>query len=180
MYASGYNKMFWAMIFIIFNFNLGTINLLPDFIGYLLIYFALKELIPQYELYEKGRVPAIVLTLLTITDIVNFNYNNNSIFLSMRSSIIIALNLYLIYIICKSIESLAEERRLEELKAKVEKRWKVYLITSIILIFYNPFIITMSGIYLFAAAGFIVILITIVISISIALLFKQCATVLKD
>ena len=47
---SGYNKIFWGFIFLIFHINLGSIKLLPDFISYMVIYFGIKELIDQYKL----------------------------------------------------------------------------------------------------------------------------------
>ena len=47
---SGYNKIFWGFIFLIFHINLGSIKLLPDFISYMVIYFGIKELLDQYKL----------------------------------------------------------------------------------------------------------------------------------
>ena len=48
--TTGYNKIFWGFIFLIFHINLGSIKLLPDFISYIIIYFGIKELLEEYKL----------------------------------------------------------------------------------------------------------------------------------
>jgi len=71
MYAKGYKRLFWGILIISFNINLGFINKLPDFLGYIFIYSALGILSSQHKLYEKGKLPAIILIFLTLKDIWN-------------------------------------------------------------------------------------------------------------
>jgi hypothetical protein len=52
---SGYNKLFIGTIFVIININVGWVDILPDFIGYIIILYGLsilfkKTLIKDFEI----------------------------------------------------------------------------------------------------------------------------------
>lgn len=147
MYESGYNKIFIGMLFIIFDINLGLINILPDFIGYMFIYSGLSILTPQNRFFEKGQKPALLLVLLTIKNIIHYP-NNNILSAEIHDvrlipmiieAAVAVINLYLIYIISKGIYELCKERGLEEYGNSIEYRWKFYFIVSLITMFYVPF-----------------------------------------
>lgn len=185
MYTSGYNKLFWGMMFIIFNINLGPINILPDFIGYLLIYSGLSSLASQHPIYEKGKVPAIILTVLTLKDIVNFqtvnllnNYSQVNFFSMALGLVTAIINLYLIYIICIGIYLLADERGFEELKESARLRFKVYLVITIIMQFYMSFLVNLSN--SMKAFIFIFIIINIITVLIVAALFRKAGTRLGE
>lgn len=44
-----YRKIFWGFIITIFNINLGPINILPDFLGYLFIGAGLGNILDEFE-----------------------------------------------------------------------------------------------------------------------------------
>ncbi|MGG7057272.1 hypothetical protein ACQPUY_11540 [Clostridium nigeriense] len=46
---NGYKKVFWGMIFTTFHFNLGPIEILPDFIALLIICSGGKEILANYN-----------------------------------------------------------------------------------------------------------------------------------
>lgn len=48
------NKFFWGLVLIFFNINIGFIDILPDFIGYILIASAFAELQKYVVIAEKG------------------------------------------------------------------------------------------------------------------------------
>lgn len=147
MYASCFKKMFWAMIFIIFNINLGKINILPNFIRYMLIYSALNILESQHEIYRKGKIPAVVLSALTLRDIfgsssINILSGQNhtvDIWLMLLGAVIAVLDIYLIYIICRGIYLVADCRELLALKQSAETRLNYYILISGVMTFYTPF-----------------------------------------
>ncbi len=181
MYAKGYKRLFWAMVIISFNINIGFINILPDFIGYSLIYSGLGILSSQYKLYEKGKIPAMLLILLTLKDIWNDPrsniltggiYNVGLITLII-GSIIIIIKIYLIYILCTGVYVLCIERGLNELVESVMFSMKFYLIISLIYLAFEPF-----SINLYSEARIIFIIIVGILQmfagISVALVFKKC------
>ena len=48
---TGYRKIFWGMFFSTFHINLGPIEILPNFIGLLIICSGIKEILKDYK-YE--------------------------------------------------------------------------------------------------------------------------------
>jgi hypothetical protein len=185
MYASGYNKLFWGMMFIIFHINLGPISVLPSFIGYMVIYSGLNILSSQHKVYEKGKIPSIVLIVLTFKDVWH-NENNNIITgqftnLGLTTLIITTMgtliNLYLIYIICKGIYELCKQRGLNEFMDSTIATWKFYLVVVLIALFYIPFSINLPLDY--NIFMIIVAVVQMIASISIAVLFRKCKLVLE-
>lgn len=184
MYTSDYNKLFWGMIFIIFNINLGSVNILPDFVGYILIYIGLSSLSSQHPIYNKGKLPSIILAVLTIKTIVN---QQNTNFLGLPQGDILStaiglistmINLYLIYIICSGIYLLADNRGLEGFKDSASGRYKAYLVNTIIFQFLLSFSMNMSSD--FGVVVIIFVLINIIALISIAALFRRARVELGD
>lgn len=155
MYEPAYNKLFWGMMFIVFNINLGPINIMPNFIGYMLILSGLNILANQQSQFEKGKTPAFILILLSIMDIVNIegadilnvglSINNlAAIFITAIGVVENLICIYLIYILCKGIYLLSEERGIVELKESARVRFNYYLITAVILLFFTPFTLNLS------------------------------------
>lgn len=151
MYVSGYNRIFWGMIVLIFHINLGPIKILPSFVGYLLIYSGLNILSSQQEIYEKGKIPAIILTILTLKDVWNNqdnsiaigNFHSLGIVTMLIGAVEAVVDLYLIYIICKGICKLCKERQLDSLMTNTTDTWKFYFIVSLIFLIDVPFSINL-------------------------------------
>lgn len=179
MYASSYNKLFWAMVFITFDMNIGPVNILPNFIGYILIYSALNELQTQHKIYEKGKIPSVILIVLTIKDIINVSNDNllsgefmpPNFWLMALSSVVSIINVYLMYIICKGIYLLCLERGLEELKDNTKNRWIAFLVVSIVFIFYMPFSLNLN--IEFKVIMIIFAFINVIVELSIAFIFRR-------
>ena len=79
---SGYNKIFWGFIFLIFHINLGSIKLLPDFISYMVIYFGIKELIDQYKLEslkQSANCASILIFIAFIKLLITFSISSEMI-----------------------------------------------------------------------------------------------------
>lgn len=152
MYAKGYKLLFWGMIFLTFNINVGFINILPDFLGYILIYSGLNILSSQHKLFIKGKIPALILILLTIKDVLydpssnilaGNNYNTELITIIILT-IVTIIKLYLIYILCRGIYELCKEYGLDELMDRTALSWKIYLIAALIYLAYAPFSINLN------------------------------------
>ena len=56
MMEAGYKKIFWGFLITIFNINLGTINILPDFVGYYIMGSGTYKI---YEQYENGNFKTV-------------------------------------------------------------------------------------------------------------------------
>ena len=185
MYAKGYKRLFWAMVIISFNINIGFINILPDFIGYIFIYSSLCILSSQHKLYEKGKIPTVILILLTLKDIWNDPSSNIlageiynvGILTLIIGSIVIIIKIYLIWILCTGVYELCKERGLNELLESSRSSMKFYLVISLIYLFYASFSI---NIYSDVRTIILIIVgsIQMFAGISVALVFKKCKGVL--
>lgn len=186
MFESGYNRLFWGMMFIIFDINLGAINILPNFIGYLFILSGLSILTSQHKNFEKGKIPGILLTLLTLTDIyhnpenniLTGEFHNLSLFTLVMGSVVTVLNLYLIYLICKTIYELCEERDLSYIKDKTKHYWKLYFGVSVIFLLYTPFSINIPIRYNIFII--IVSILQLISALCIAFMFRRWKVELRE
>lgn len=186
MYEAGYNKLFLGMIFIIFDIRFGEINILPDFIGYFLIYAGVISLQQQHEFYKKAKVPLIILLSMSLIKVIGYfipsyivnSKENINIFSLLLGSFTSLVTVYLIYILCRGIYLLAVSRGEEELKTNAEHRFKYYSITLIALVLYLPFSINLSQDM--SIIGEAIILINIIFTLPIAGLFRKAMNVLGD
>ncbi len=49
------NKIFWGLLFLLININIGGVSITPSFVGYILIYFGMKQMeVP--ETFKKARL----------------------------------------------------------------------------------------------------------------------------
>ena len=185
MYVKGYKRLFWGMIFISFNINLGFINVMPAFLGYILIYSGLCALSSQHKLYQKGKIPAMLLIALTLEDIWHDPSNtiltgeiyNVGILPLIISCAVLIINIYLMYIICMGICELCKERGLNELMDSTIFSIKFYLIISLLYLAYLPFSINLYSEFKIIFV-IIVGVVRIIAAISVAIVFKKCKDVL--
>ena len=187
MYEKGYNRLFWGILITIFHINIGYISIIPDFVGYMLIYSGLNVLSTQHEIYKNGKIPSILLVLLTLKDIIydlnsNILVNKNytfSLIAIIISSIVIIIKLYVMYVICSGIYELSKARELDELIRRTSSGWKEYLFISAVYLVYAAFSINLP------ATPRTILLVTIVIlqafiTISMTLVFRKCKNTLKE
>lgn len=82
MMEAGYKKIFWGFLITIFNINLGTINILPDFVGYYIMGSGTYKI---YEQYENGNfktaniIANILMSYSLVYGIVEYAIKNNII-----------------------------------------------------------------------------------------------------
>jgi len=180
MYASAYNKLFWGMIILIFHINLGPISILPNFVGYMIIYSGLNTLSSQNEIYKRGKLPAAILVVLSLKDIWNNknsnvftgNFYNINVFMMIIGGIAVIIDIYLIYIICSGIYDSSRERNLESLMINSEDAWKFYLGISLIFLLCLPFSMNLPVNYNMAII--IISIIKGIAAICIIVILRKC------
>ena len=57
-------KMFWGLLFLLFNINLGRLCVTPDWVGYLLIWSGLGE-VPESQVFQNIRVLTVGAAVFT-------------------------------------------------------------------------------------------------------------------
>ena len=84
-------KIFWGYIFLYFDINLGTIDILPAWIGYILFYQAIRDCIEQEEASVKLlKSICMILSIYRLIDwvVVMFHFEMNILIISEVFSVV--------------------------------------------------------------------------------------------
>lgn len=181
MYASGYNRLFWGMIFLTINIKIGHIDILPNAIGYLFFYSGLSILSKQHRIFKEGQIVSLALAFLSVMNTIMLVDRDILVqiwTIDMKSMIISAidmvLNLYLINICCRGIYFVSEELGNKEMKEDSKTSWNSYFIVYSFLVFFYSFLINLSRTTI--SFFIIVVIMNIIISIGIAGMFRRART----
>ena len=108
-------KAAWGYFFLYFNINLGALNLLPEFAGFLLFLSAIKDMADEEPETELLRVPAAVLAALHLAywmgRLVNIDIGAIFPFVDI---IMGTVNLYFHFQLLTNIASIAERYQSED------------------------------------------------------------------
>ncbi len=145
----GYKKVYWGLIVAIFNFHIGPINILPDFLGYFLISSGLS-IIQDEDKHDSFKISTIIAGALTFYSLMTsilvitggvgfFNYKilNNNIMKIGSTLLISALNLVMDFNILSGTKSLlmnVEKSEAAELTDKIQRNYTYLYIIALLLI----------------------------------------------
>lgn len=66
--ASGFLKLFWGLVLVYCDFKINQVDLLPDFVGYLLVALGCSDLNRHIPRFSASYVAALALIVLSIVD----------------------------------------------------------------------------------------------------------------
>lgn len=174
-----FKKIFWGYLFLLINLRIMGFDILPDFIGYIIILFGVRELSTQNEYFAKAVNMNYILIFLSLFGIyevteglgVQPNGLNNPItFILGIVSIIV--DLYFMYNLFMGIRDMSDERNIIDLYNKSDDYWGYYwkltVATFIGILF--AFIPVIGLIYLL-----IIVVLFIVLQINILRFFWDCS-----
>ena len=134
------NKLFWGFFFLFVNFNLNfngsSINLLPDWLGLILLYQACGELLGESEMFQKPRPFCVGLAIYTgivwIADLLSIDtmvdFSSVSWVLGLASA---CLNLYVTMLIVDAITNMEMHRNYDLCAAHLRRVWKVLAVCTV-------------------------------------------------
>lgn len=129
----GFSRIYWGFLFF-FDLRIQGIDILPDFIGYGLIYLGLKELVSMNSHFVEAQKYTVVLGILSIFDLYQiqipmgeFHLNSISGIFMLTGIIIVLLDLLMVFHLCQGIAELAAGKGFIELKNLALSRWRYYL-----------------------------------------------------
>ena len=132
------NKLFGGFFFLFLNFNLNfngaSLQLLPDWLGFLLLVAACNELECESELFQKPRPFCVGLAvytgLLWLMDLLGISASLGvlSWILSLAST---CLNLYVTMLIVDAITNVEMRRNYDLCAAHLRKVWKVLAVCTV-------------------------------------------------
>lgn len=192
----GFSKMIFGFFFVFFDFNLGKINILPNLIGYILLYLAVSQVIKRMDnkyFLNIRKVSVLLIFLSALEMMIKYSAVLNGVidnpatiqgrvFSFLFNSTILSLFVYLFYNLAKGIEWEAEKLEAQTLVTKAQVVYKLVLISQILagffllsgLIFHNQQSLT------FSTGGGLAIGIIIVVLIAYIYVFVQVSQLLKQ
>lgn len=167
-YALALKKIGNAFLIFVFNINIGTINILPNFLGYIFIIQALKILEKYEQSIQLMKPLTISITIYSgVIWIFNiFGFNMDIYFLGLIFSII---SIYIYYHLLTSISQICELYD-SKYTNKIEKLRNIIVIMQTVFSFVNLILEKELADYLV-----FIVIIYIIIVIYMKLLLNKCA-----
>lgn len=132
------NKLFWGFFFLFLNFNLNfngaSLQLLPDWVGFILLYLACGELLGESEMFQKPRPfcagLAIYTGILWLMELLGIGANLGilSWILGLAAT---CLNLYISMLIVDAVANVEMRRNYDLCSAHLRRVWKVVAVATI-------------------------------------------------
>lgn len=76
MRREAFIKIFWGLLFVVLDIRISSIDILPDFIGYILIVKGLTLLAPEHRGFRKARVLAIIMIFVSIPSLIEMKIDS--------------------------------------------------------------------------------------------------------
>lgn len=170
-----YKKMFWGylLIFLHFNISIGykSVDILPDFIGYIIIGLALTKLATKEKIFKKGVNASYILAGLGILNI------GISVEAGVRYAFIInifssIIGLFITYSICKGIESEGRKYDKEALSNKAKALWELEFIKTMLYIAITSIMINFNEGAIILTANGLLLMFSIFTSVMLLMLLR--------
>ena len=125
-----FKKIYWGFIFFV-DIRMQNFDILPDVIGYILIFIGLSGLSQKNRKFEIAKWSSIPLIILSLGDFYRSpNLLNNYVIPSTNIPVlylvIVVINLILIYNLCYGISEEAKKLNLFNLEIGSIRKWKFY------------------------------------------------------
>lgn len=178
MNESAFNKFYWGFLFVMIDFRLQGIDVLPDIIGYLLFAGGFSLLASSSSRFEKAKNLNVFMIVLSIFQIyerpaqgggINFGVLGPIGFLIGIAATI--LNLMVIYNLFMGIKDIANLQGKMSIGQEAEKKWGHYALLQVSVILAIVFIIIPPIAFIFVIVIFIC---SIILTFTIMSFIKSC------
>lgn len=169
----------WLLVFL--NFTINGFDILPDFIGYLLIFGGVNRLAEKSPYFSEARIFALVMCMVSFSDLLHLEtvtIESESLFmlLLMAASILMTfIPVYMMYLITRGVADLEWETGVCLGADTLMRIWKINLLATLLLCAAGVLSVTLlnilAGLWLIVAVLTICIL---VFNIAWAICFYKC------
>lgn len=143
------NLIFWGFIFALWNYslNLGsfTIGIVPDVIGFILLWNGIKKLFDKSETFKKAYLPCEIMIFVStayyICDLFRVfpTLFSSSVIITLISLIYYLAKYYVIFLVIKGIEDVENKTNFKLYSDSLKKRLLI-LAVSTVLVFVLRFV----------------------------------------
>lgn len=178
-------KVFLGLLFQLNYYGFKGIDILPDVIGYYFIFQGLKTLAGENHYFEIANKLILPILVLSLVKLYNFQYHQEllvSFFsaLEIIKIIVLALNMYLVYNLCKGAIEVAISIKDEYLEQTIAQRLYLYLgVAGVLLILSIISLLPFEGLaslqFVFTIMLFVYLCVLIIMVAGIFSLYRQLA-----
>lgn len=150
MMKPSFRKIFWGLLLILLEIHIVVIDILPDPLGYFLVFSGVSLLEMKNNLRDRNKVRRMSLVLLFISIPTIFVQNTLNEVISpysiwpMYMKGLGILKLILVYYLLKFMVTIAQEHGGVELVKRTEQIGKVYITATLIVIFIESFLVNLT------------------------------------
>ncbi|KAB2328541.1 hypothetical protein F7731_25295 [Cytobacillus depressus] len=181
--ATSINKIFWGLIIVLVDINIVYFDILPDFIGYIIIASGLSHLQTYSPYFSKAKIFSIILTVFSLVTIFQgpsipleeFQPSKKIFLIIVFSTILGLLHLALIYFIVRGLIEMAEQEGFIRLSEMAQKRLYIYIIGTLVPMAAYPFVLNVDD-----SEAFFIFVISIVITVIIEITILVLIRVFKN
>lgn len=169
MVKAGFDKFYWGFLFIMFDFRIQGIDILPDVIGFILFAVGFQTLLEHSSFFAKGKTYNLIMLIISIFSIYERPTEESGIHINpfgiLLGLVSFALILAVAYHLFMGIKEMAEKREQPGIAEEAIHKWKLFLAFQIatlfllILIFLPPlFILAVIVLFVFSIALMIILM----------------------
>ena len=134
MIKQSFMRIFWGLLFIVLDINISNFDVMPDFIGYILIYSALNSLEQFHPRFRNAKPCAAVMVIVSAAQMLHINPFFVSTILG------IGLDCLMIWHTCNAISEMALARGNLSLSETSTNRRTLYSIVAFSNLLLTPFL----------------------------------------
>ena len=152
--------IFIGYILIFFHIRIMGIDILPNFVGYFLIYLGLRELTGRSPRFETAKTLSLI--LLAATVVINVfsiaGYSFNTAVLTVANLALVVVSLWLMYLINKGLGDIETGENVALNSQKLLKIWKFQVAATVLATVFSIFPTQITAIIalVFAVAAVVV------------------------
>jgi succinate dehydrogenase/fumarate reductase cytochrome b subunit len=177
MKKNGFNIIFYGMLFVLINIPINGVDILPDFIGYILFAAGYEKLKNKSVYFDRVRKFIWLLIIISFASFYRSAYMQTpdmsriipEILLAVITFVFIMLNFYNLF---KGIRDMADKKGYPDISVEADKRWKQIVILNLmaLLLVVVIFIPVINILYILALAVF-----SIYMAIKMMKLIRRCS-----
>lgn len=126
------NKIFWGLLFLFFNFNINNLDILPNFVGYLLIAYGMSE-VKESGIFASAQPlafgAALYAAITWVMDILGSSLGWITVLMGMIS---LVLQLLVTYRIVMGVKELEPIRERDLGAGSLNKAWQIMAVGSVL------------------------------------------------
>ncbi|HHV63909.1 MAG TPA: hypothetical protein GXX46_02350 [Peptococcaceae bacterium] len=137
---SSFFYLFWGILLQLDFYAFKGIDILPDVLGYYLIYKGLKTLAEENKYFALADKLIPPILALSVVKVYNFTYHPEfllsfSFALDIVKAILFIANMYLVYLLCQGSIAVAASLEDDYLQTTIKQRLYLYLGVAAVLVF---------------------------------------------